>query len=82
VITLGRDAERVLTFFSPRARVSKPPFEIPRGRLPRGVPYIFHAKRPSWIHRQHDDDLEAEYVLTLSAAIRWSFDRGGEKATG
>lgn len=82
VITLGRDAERVLKFLYPRARVSKPNFEIPHGRLSKGVPYIFHAKHPSWIHRQHDDELEAEYVSTLSAAIRWSFDRGGEDATG
>lgn len=73
VITLGRDAERVLAFFYPRARMSKPPFEIPRGRLPRGVPFIFNAKHPSWIQRQHDDELEGEYVSNLAAAIRWSF---------
>lgn len=73
VITLGRDAERVVRFFYPRARVSVPPFESPRGRLPKGVPYVFAAKHPSWIQRQHDDVLEAEYVSGLAVAIRWSF---------
>ncbi|MBE5513766.1 glycosylase [Mycobacteroides abscessus subsp. abscessus] len=78
VITLGRDAERVMRFFYPRARASEPPFEIPRGRLPKGVPYIFAAKHPSWIQRQHDDALEAEYVSGLAAAIRWSFSLTAE----
>lgn len=73
VITLGRDAERALSFFYPRARTCRQPFEIPRGRLPKGVPYIFHAKHPSWIQRQHDELLEADYVSGLAAAIRWSF---------
>lgn len=80
VITLGRDAERVASFFYPRARVSVPPFEVPRGRLPKGVPFIFNAKHPSWIQRQHDDALEAEYVSGLAAAIRWSFNRAHEDA--
>jgi uracil-DNA glycosylase len=79
VITLGRDAERVLKSFFPRSRTSKPSFEIPRGRLPKGVPYVVHAKHPSWIQRQHDDELEAEYVSSLAAAIRWSFDRVREE---
>lgn len=82
VITLGRDAERVMRFFYPRARVSVPPFEPPRGRLPRGVPYVFAAKHPSWIQRQHNDELEDEYVSGLAAAIRWSFDREHEEAEG
>jgi uracil-DNA glycosylase family 4 len=82
VITLGRDAERVLTFFYPRARVSTPPFQAPRGRLPKGVPYIFNAKHPSWIQRQHDNELEDEYVACLAAAIRWSFGRASEEAKG
>jgi uracil-DNA glycosylase family 4 len=80
VITLGRDAERVVSFFYPRARVSVLPFESPRGRLPKGVPLVIAAKHPSWIQRQHDDALEAEYVSGLAAAIRWSFDRAGEDA--
>lgn len=75
VITLGRDAERVMRFFYPRARVSVPPFEPPRGRLPKGVPLVFTAKHPSWIQRQHDDELEGEYKAHLAAAIRWSFER-------
>ncbi|WP_234785267.1 uracil-DNA glycosylase family protein [Mycolicibacterium mucogenicum] len=75
VITLGRDAERVVSFFYPRARVSVPPFEPPRGRLPGGVPLVFAAKHPSWIQRQHDNELEAGYKANLAAAIRWSFDR-------
>jgi DNA polymerase len=79
VITLGRDAERVLRFFYPRARASEPPFEPPRGRLPKGVPYIFAAKHPSWIQRQHDGELEADYVAGLAAAIRWSFDRARDE---
>lgn len=82
VITLGRDAERVMRFFYPRARVSVPPFEPPRGRLPKGVPLVFAAKHPSWIQRQHDDVLEDEYVSGLAAAIRWSFDREYEEAGG
>jgi uracil-DNA glycosylase family 4 len=82
VITLGRDAERVLTFLYPRARVSMPPFETPRGRLPKGLPYIFNAKHPSWIQRQPDDRLEGEYVSDLAAAIRWSFGRAGEEPKG
>lgn len=80
VITLGRDAERVLRFFYPRARVSVPPFEAPTGRLPKGVPYIVNAKHPSWIQRQHDDELEDEYVSNLAAAIRWSFGGAREEA--
>ncbi|MBI2700069.1 MAG: uracil-DNA glycosylase [Mycobacterium sp.] len=75
VIALGRDAARVLEFFYPRARVSLLSFEIPRGRLPKGVPYMFYAKHPSWVQRQHDDELEAEYVSALAAAIRWGFER-------
>lgn len=82
VITLGRDAERVVSFFYPRARVSLPPFQIPRGRLPRDVPLIFTAKHPSWIQRQHDDELEADYVAGLAAAIRWSFERADEDTKG
>lgn len=80
VITLGADAERVVTFFYPRARVCKPAFEIPSGRLPRSVPYVFHAKHPSWIQRQHNHELEDEYVSSIAAAIRWSFERAGEHA--
>jgi DNA polymerase len=85
VITLGRDAERVLSFFypgarfHPGARVSSEGFEPPRGRLPKGVPYIFNAKHPSWVQRQHNQRLEDDYVSSLAAAIRWSFDRAGEK---
>ncbi len=75
VITLGRDAERVLKFFYPRARVVLSRFETPRGRLPKGVPVIFVAKHPSWIQRQHSDELEAEYLTNLADAIRWSFDQ-------
>lgn len=82
VITLGRDAERVMKFFYPRARVSVPPFEAPRGRLPKGVPLVFAAKHPSWIQRQHDDVLEDEYKANLAAAIRWSFDRAREDSMG
>lgn len=82
VITLGRDAERVMNFFFPRARVSVPPFEPPRGRLPKGVPLVFVAKHPSWIQRQHDIELEAGYKANLAAAIRWSFDRAREVAEG
>jgi len=80
VITLGRDAERVLRFFYPRARVATLPFEIPRGRLPKGLPYILKAKHPSWIQRQHDDRLEADYVSGLAAAIRWSFGFASDEA--
>ncbi|WP_235733924.1 uracil-DNA glycosylase [Mycolicibacterium austroafricanum] len=82
VITLGRDAERVLGFFYPRARTSKSRLVIPRGRLPRGAPYIFHAKHPSWIQRQHDERLEADYVSGLAAAIRWSFGQAKEEPDG
>ncbi|EUA93408.1 uracil-DNA glycosylase family protein [Mycobacterium ulcerans] len=64
VVALGRDGERVLTFFYPSARICEELFEIPRGRLPKGVPYIFHVKHPSWIQRQHDDNLEANYGRT------------------
>lgn len=62
-----------MRFLYPRARVSAPHFEAPRGRLPKGVPYVVNAKHPSWIQRQHDDELEEEYVSNLAAAIRWSF---------
>lgn len=75
VITLGRDAERVVAFFYPRARVSPKSFEPPSGRLPKGVPYIFNATHPSWIKRQHDEQLETKYVAELAAAIRWGFGR-------
>ncbi|WP_301121605.1 uracil-DNA glycosylase family protein [Mycolicibacterium fortuitum] len=82
VITLGRDAERVMKFFFPRARVGRRPFEPPRGRLPKGVPYVFNVEHPSWIQRQHDDRLEHEYTSSLAAAIRWSFGREYEEAEG
>lgn len=82
LITLGRDAERIASFFYPRARCSEPPFEPPRGRLPKDVPYVFAAKHPSWIQRQHDDDLETEYVSGLAAAIRWSFSLTSEVGHG
>lgn len=82
VITLGVDAARALRFFFPRARASAPPFEPPRGRLPKGVPYIFNAKHPSWIQRQHAEALEAEYVSGLAAAIRWSFSLTAEDEEG
>lgn len=80
VITLGRDAERVLRFFYPGARFVEPPFVPPRGRLPQDVPMVFNAKHPSWIQRQHDDDLEEQYVSDLAAAILWSFDRARDDA--
>jgi hypothetical protein len=56
------------------------PFETPRGRFPKGVPYILNATHPSWIQRQHDNRLEAEYVSGLAGAIRWSFGRASEEA--
>lgn len=77
VITLGRDAQRVLSFLLPRARIAKPPYVIPRKRNPNGVQYVFHAKHPSWIKRQHNDELKDEYMSSLTAAIRWSFDCAG-----
>ena len=73
VITLGRDAERVLEFLYPRARLSPKPFEPPRRRLPKDVPYILNAPHPSWIKRQHDEHLTDSYVSELAAAIRWGF---------
>ncbi|MGB5149174.1 MAG: uracil-DNA glycosylase family protein [Mycobacterium sp.] len=81
VITLGRDAERVVAFFYPGARVSPRPFEPPRGRLPKGVPYILNATHPSWIKRQHEQWRE-DYTSELAAAIRWSFERAVEAAEG
>jgi DNA polymerase len=82
VITLGRDAERVLMFFYPRARVSTPPFETPRGRLPQGCALHPQREAPVVDPSQHDNRLEAEYVSGLAAAIRWSFGRASEEATG
>ncbi len=82
VITLGRDAERMLTFFYPHARTARPPFDIPRGRLPKSVPYLFHAQHPSWIQRQHDDQLTEAYVSHLAAAIRWSFRGAAARIAG
>lgn len=79
VITLGRDAERVVAFFYPGARVSPKPFEHPRGRLPKGVPYILNATHPSWIKRQREQWRETEYVAELAAAIRWGFGQGAAK---
>lgn len=78
VITLGRDAERVVRFFYPGARFVEPPFVPPRGRLPRGVPIVFHAQHPSWVKRKHDDQRDLRYTRDLAAAIRWSF---GESST-
>ncbi|ALM19124.1 uracil-DNA glycosylase family protein [Mycobacteroides abscessus] len=74
VITLGRDAERVVRFFYPGARFVEPPFVPPRGRLPRSAPIVFQAQHPSWVKRQHDDQREKRYTQDLAAAIRWSFD--------
>ncbi|WP_246541182.1 hypothetical protein [Mycobacterium spongiae] len=75
VITLGRDADRVLEFFYPRAGVSPKPFEPQRGRLPQGVSYILNATHPSCIKRQYEQLREDEYVAELAAAIRWGFGR-------
>ncbi|WP_163889994.1 uracil-DNA glycosylase [Mycolicibacterium hippocampi] len=72
VIGLGKDAQRVLSFFYPSARVSPWPFGVPTGRRPRG-PYLLCAKHPSWIKRQHNDALEQEYVSSLAHALRWGF---------
>ncbi len=79
VITLGRDAARVLAFLYPQARVATPPWEPPSGRLPKGVPYILNATHPSWIKRQHEQWREDEYVADLAAAIRWGFGRESAK---
>jgi uracil-DNA glycosylase family 4 len=81
VSTLGHDAERVLTFFYPRARVCKPPFKIPRGRLPKSVPNVFHAKHPSWIQRQHNDELEDELRVVCCSWHPVEL-RSGERASG
>lgn len=78
VITLGADAARVLEFFYPRARMAGMPFEAPKGRLPKGVPYIVNATHPSWIQRQHKQDLKSDYMADLVAAIRWGFGRSVE----
>lgn len=79
VITLGRDAKRVLEFFYPRAKVSPKPFEPPSGRLPKDVPYILNVTHPSWINRQHEQWREDDYVAELAAAIRWAFGRDAAK---
>ncbi|MDP7707122.1 uracil-DNA glycosylase family protein [Mycobacterium sp. TY815] len=77
VITLGRDAQRVLLFLYPRARIVNLPFVIPCRGSRNGLPHVFHAKHPSWIRRQHNKELEDEYISSLAAAIRWSFDCAG-----
>jgi DNA polymerase len=79
VITLGRDAERAVAFFYPRARVSPKPFEPPSGRLPKGVPFILNATHPSWVNRQHEHWREDEYLAELAVAIRWAFGRDTTK---
>jgi len=81
VITLSRDAERVLKFFFPGARILPWPFGAPRGRRPKDAPYVLHAKHPSWIKRQHDAVLETEYVSSLAAAVTWSFGDAARAAT-
>lgn len=82
VITLGRDAERVVRFFYPRARLVEPLFVLPRGRLPRDVPIVFQAQHPSWIKRQHDDELEKRYTQDLAAAIGWGFGQPAAAEVG
>lgn len=74
VITLGRDAARVVRFFYPGARFVEPLFVPPRGRLPRGVPVVFQMQHPSWVKRKHDDQREMRFTRDLAAAIRWSFE--------
>ncbi|WP_111511877.1 uracil-DNA glycosylase family protein [Mycobacterium kyogaense] len=76
VIGLGEDAERVLTFFYPTARVLPWPFATPRNVRSKVVPCLFFAKHPSWIKRKHNADLETEYVRSLADAFKWAFSRG------
>lgn len=79
VITLGRDAERVVRFFYPGLASSSHRSSLRVGGC-WGVPIVFQAQHPSWIQRQHRAELEEEYVSDLAAAIRWSFDRARDDA--
>ena len=46
------------------------------------VPRTGGVEVTSWIQRQHDNRLEAEYVSGLAAAFRWSFGIASEEAKG
>jgi uracil-DNA glycosylase len=74
IIGLGRDAERALRSAYREARVLAWPFSAPRTRLNAAPsPDLLFAKHPSWIKRQHDADLEQEYVTSLARALDWGF---------
>ena len=73
IISLGRDAERVLRFIYPRARMLTWPFVSPRDRQSSSAPCLLVARHPSWIKRQHDASLEEQYVAGLTEAVIWSF---------
>jgi uracil-DNA glycosylase family 4 len=76
VIGLGEDAERVLSFLYPTARVVPWPFIAPRNVRSKTVPSLHFAKHPSWVKRQHDPAYENEYLSSLSAALRWAIAKG------
>ncbi len=76
VIGLGKDAEAALCAHLPQAPVISWPFRSPRisSSGDRG-PHLHFVKHPSWIKRQHDDELERRYVSSLVRALNWSMAR-------
>jgi uracil-DNA glycosylase len=73
VIGLGRDAAAALRSFYAEPRILPWPFTVPRATGSNAAPYLLFAKHPSWIKRQHDDSLKAEYVASLARALEWGF---------
>jgi len=76
VIGLGKDAERVLTFFYPTARHLREPFETPKNVRSKKVPCLFFATHPAYIKRDHNEANRTAYVAGLANAIRWSRSKG------
>ncbi|MCU1699410.1 MAG: Uracil-DNA glycosylase superfamily [Mycobacterium sp.] len=76
VIGLGEDAERVLSFLYPTARVAPWPFIAPRNIRSKTVPVLLFAKHPSWAKRQHVNAFQQDYVRSLADALRWAIAKG------
>jgi DNA polymerase len=76
VIGLGDDAERVLSFLYPTARKVPWPFTEPRNIRSKTVPCLHFAKHPSWVKRQHNDELQKAYINSLADALKWAIAKG------
>jgi len=82
IIGLGEDAERVLMFLYPTARIVPWPFSEPKNLRSKTVPCLHFMKHPSWIKRKHDSALEDVYVQSLAGALKWALNKSSPSARG